>query len=209
MTREEALFWLLGLDVSRGTVDRIDRYVSLLLDEQQRQNLISASTIPDLWCRHIVDSAQLLLHLPQRQQLTWVDVGSGAGFPGLIITLLRPDIEMTLIEPRRRRAEFLQAVARDLDLSVRVVHGRAEALRESRFDVVTARALASLTQTFSVADHLASDLTTWLLHKGRTASAELEIARRSWQGEFRLQQSVTDPDAAIVIATRVRRRERR
>ena len=193
-------------DVSRETLERLDAYVELLLEENQRQNLIAANSVSDLWTRHIVDGAQILALGGSGG--TWCDIGSGPGLPGLVIAILggKP---MTLNEPRRLRAEFLRRTVSELGLrDVSVAECKVERL-EGKFDFITARAVAKLDKLFGMAWHLAHRETKWVLPKGESAKSELDEARRTWQGEFRLVPSRTHPASAIVIAEHVQRRGKR
>ena len=187
--------------VSRETLEKLDAYSALLKEESERQNLVSASTLDQLWERHILDSAQLLRFEPHPQS-SWVDIGSGAGLPGIVIACL-VDGPVTLIEPRRLRAEFLHKVCESLRLNAEVIGGKAEGI-EGKYDVITARAVASLTQLLKISAHLSTRKTVWALPKGRRAERELVEARRTWQGAFHVEQSVTDADSKIVVATEVR-----
>jgi 16S rRNA (guanine527-N7)-methyltransferase len=190
--------------VSRETFERIDAYVAMLRDESARQNLISASTLHDVWNRHILDSAQLVRYEP-RSGSSWADIGSGAGLPGIIVACI-VDGPVALIEPRRLRADFLHRVVESLSLNATVLCAKAERV-EGRFDVITARAVASLTQMLKISAHLSTGNTVWALPKGRSAQRELVEAQQSWQGEFRVEPSVTDDDSYIVVGTKVRARK--
>jgi len=197
-----------GRDVPRETFERLDRYVDLLLDENRRQNLIARSTVDEVWQRHIVDSAQIVAFAP-RPDSSWLDIGSGAGLPGLVIAILTEG-PVTLVEPRKLRADFLQRAAETLGLSKRVTVHAAKVERISgAFDVITARAVASFEALLRISRHLSTDKTRWLFPKGKSAQSELDEARRTWQGEYRLEPSRTDPDAAIIIAEHIRRRGKR
>jgi 16S rRNA (guanine527-N7)-methyltransferase len=197
-----------GHDVSRETLERLERYVALLIDENHRQNLIGRSTVDEIWLRHIVDSAQVV-GLAQHLDSSWVDIGSGAGLPGLVVAILT-DGPVDLVEPRRLRAEFLRRSADSLGLSHRVTVHAAKAERiVGDFDVITARAVGSLDALLGISRHLSTDKTRWLFLKGKNAKSELDDARGKWQGKFRLEPSRTDPDAAIVIAEHIRRRGKR
>ena len=197
----------IGRSVSRETFDRLAGYVDLLLEESQRQNLIGRSTIDEIWQRHIADSAQLVRFAP-RLDSSWLDIGSGAGLPGIVIAILTEG-PVSLVEPRKLRADFLRRAADALDLGERVTVEAAKAERiAGTFEVVTARAVASLDVLLSISRHLSTDKTLWLFPKGKSAQMELDEARRSWQGEFRLEPSVTSPEAAILAATQVRRKGR-
>jgi len=193
-----------GRDVPRGTIDRVEQFVALLLAENERQNLVAKSTVEDLWQRHIADAVQLPPFVPGGG--TWLDVGSGAGLPGLVIAILT-GAPMRLVEPRRLRADFLQRAVNALEMgsTVSVIQSKVEAVRHAPFDVITARAVASIDRLFAIAGHLSHKGTIWVLPKGRRAKSELDEARETWQGDFRLEPSRTDPDAQILIASRVRR----
>lgn len=189
--------------VSRETRERLERFGALLLDENERQNLISRGSAQDLWNRHLADGAQLLDHAPS--DAAWLDIGSGPGLPGLVLAIMGVR-SITLVEPRRLRTDFLERCVAELDLpNVIIVTGKVQALSGS-FDVITARAVASLDQLFAMAHGLVASEGRWVLPKGRSAAKELEEARRTWQGSFALLPSRTDPDARIVVAEGVRRR---
>jgi 16S rRNA (guanine527-N7)-methyltransferase len=192
---------VLGRPVSRETYERLEAYVKLLVVENERQNLVSRGTLEGLWDRHIIDSAQLIGFEP-RPGSAWVDIGSGAGLPGVIVACLVEGPVM-LVEPRRLRADFLQRVVSELGLPAEVRQAKAERITGS-FDVITGRAVASLSRFLSMCDHLSTKKTVWVLPKGRSAQSELVEARRTWQGSFRVEPSVTDDDAKIVVATEVR-----
>ena len=186
-----------GRSVSRETASTLHHYVDLLIEENQRQNLIGRSTIADISARHVVDSAQLLRFAPP--QGSWLDIGSGAGFPGLVIAILAGG-DMCLVEPRRLRGDFLQRCVDDLGLGkVQVRCAKVEKL-SGRYDVVTARAVASIDRLFSLARPVTHLGTTWILPKGRSGAKELAEAQASWQGRFRVEPSVTAEDAVIVVA---------
>jgi len=193
-------------DVPRETLDQLERFSALLIEENQSQNLISPASIPELWTRHILDGAQLY-GLAGRQG-SWCDIGSGPGLPGLVIAILggRP---MTLNEPRKLRAAFLRRVVADLGLErVSVAECKVERLA-GKFDFITARAVAQLGKLFGMACHLAHSETKWVLPKGEKAQSELDEARTTWQGGFCLVSSRTHPGSAIVIAEHVQRRGKR
>jgi 16S rRNA (guanine527-N7)-methyltransferase len=192
---------VLRTDVSRETSEKLERYVALLRDENERQNLVSAATLDHVWDRHIVDSAQLVRFEP-RPGASWIDVGSGAGLPGIVIACL-VEGPVTLVEPRRLRAEFLHKAVAALDLNARVAAQRVERIG-GRFDVITARAVGPLAHLLEISAHLSTGKTIWALPKGRGAERELAEARRAWQGSFQLERSVTDADSFIVVGTKVR-----
>jgi len=195
----------IGRPVPRETLERLSRYVELLSEESSRQNLISAATLNAVWDRHILDCAQLVRFVPN-PRAAWIDIGSGAGLPGIVIACVLQG-PLTLVEPRGLRASFLQSTVRELGLNAEVVQAKAERVTGS-FDVITGRAVASLSKFLSMCDHLSTTKTQWVLPKGRSAQSELEEAQRSWQGVFHVEQSVTDLDAQIVVGSGVRAKKR-
>jgi len=192
-----------GSHVSRETVDRLRRYAALLRQEASRQNLVSRGTLDHLWERHILDSAQLL-HFEPRPGASWVDIGSGAGLPGMVIAILGRG-PVTLIEPRRLRADFLARTVETLGLDdrVTVIASKAENAR-GRFDLITARAVASLDRLLTISTHLSTGKTLWVLPKGQSAQSELAEARRRWHCETQIVASCTDPDAGILVLRNVK-----
>ena len=198
----DALADIVGRDVPRETYERLEQYVRLLVEANADQNLIAKSTIPQVWERHIFDSAQLTAHAPSGN---WADIGSGAGLPG-IVTAILTGLPTTLVEPRRLRAEFLTHAAQQLSLkSLTVVQGKPSILHQ-KYMIITARAVASATELLGMTLHLSRPGTIWLLPKGRSAQKELDEVRATWHGEFRLQPSRTDDHASILIAKGVRPR---
>jgi 16S rRNA (guanine527-N7)-methyltransferase len=191
------------MTVSRETHSALERYVELLLAENERQNLISRSSAEAIWSRHIEDSLQLLDHAPADAR--WLDIGSGPGLPGIVLAIAGVRA-ITLVEPRRLRTEFLERCVSELALTgVTVVTGKAERLT-GQYDVVTARAVAPLNRLFEIGAPLLVPTGRWVLPKGQSAEKELVEARATWQGTFRLEPSRTDPDARILVAHGVRRR---
>lgn len=204
----ETLSAATGRPVSRETFDRIMAFVDLLRSEAAVQNLVSRSSLDDLWERHVVDCAQLVRFEP-RDAAAWVDIGSGAGLPGILIALLVQG-PVTLVEPRRLRADFLARTIRALDLQDRVtLHCASSGGVHGRFDVITARAVAPLPKLLGLAHHLSHPGTVWVLPKGKSAKSELAEAQRSWHCAARSEDSVTDPEAAILILAKVKARSKR
>ena len=197
-----------GRPVSRETFGRLEAYVDRLKAASSGQNLVSASTIDQMWERHILDSAQLVRFEPNRGA-SWVDVGSGAGLPGIVLAALVAG-PVTLVEPRRLRAAFLAETVAALGLArrVSVVASKIENV-QGPFDVITARAVAPLGRLLAMAHHLAHPKTVWALPKGRKAKTELAEAQRSWQCEARIEASCTDPQAAILVLSKVRAKSNR
>lgn len=203
MTETEAQAWLAAhFDVSRETHERLEAFAAFLVREARSQNLISASTLDHVWSRHIVDSAQLLTLLPESTSGggDWLDLGSGAGFPGIIVAVLS-GFDVTLVESRSRRIEYLQRAVALLDLEDRVeVAGMTvERLETAPYSVISARAFAPLSRLFDLSARFSTDKTVWLLPKGRNAAREWQEVQPSWNGDFRVMDSVTDSEAGILV----------
>ncbi len=191
-------------NVSRETNEKLARFKALVIDENQRQNLVSPASVADFDTRHLADGIQLAT---LGNTGSWCDVGSGAGLPGIVIAILT-GAPMTLIEPRRLRADFLRRAVRELDINAEVSEHKAERVPD-HFDNITARALAPLDKLFLITEHLAQRGTRWILPKGKSAQKELAAAQQAWQGVFTLVPSRTSDAAMIVIAEGVRRRGKR
>lgn len=187
--------------VSRETMDRLRDYVGLLTAESGKQNLISRDSLKDVWQRHIVDSAQLARFEPHAGA-SWMDVGAGAGLPGVVVACL-VEGSVTMVEPRRLRADFLHRVCESLDIKATVVCAKVERL-PGQFDVITARAVARLGRLLEISQHLSTGKTVWVLPKGRSAEEELAEAQRTWHGRFHVERSMTDVDSSIIVGTGVR-----
>lgn len=205
MTEEEAQAWLReSLAVSRETWEKLDAFRGLLLAENEAQNLISRATVPHVWARHIVDSAQLIT-LAQSRGRGWLDLGSGPGLPGIVLAILSDD-PVHLVEMRKGRVAFLETAASTLGLRHVQVHGcKVEALRIAPVDVITARAFAPLGKLFALAHRFSTAKTCWVLPKGKSARTELESVAGTWQGVFHVKHSLTDPDSDILVAEGVRK----
>ncbi|NYT41628.1 16S rRNA (guanine(527)-N(7))-methyltransferase RsmG [Sphingomonas sp. R-74633] len=207
MTEDEARGWIRAhFNVSRET--QLQKFAEILREESTQQNLISASSFDTLWARHFVDSAQLIPLAEEAGEGAWVDVGTGAGMPGLIVALLI-DRPMVMVEPRIRRVEFLRAAVEALGIGDRakVEHAKIEAYKPKRkAAVISARAVAALPDLFRSTGHCTDSSTIWLLPKGRSAHSEVEAARAKWQGVFHVEPSITSPESGIVVARKVRPR---
>jgi len=178
---------------------KLDRFVEMLVAENAQQNLIAASTIPMMWVRHIADSAQLLSFDMREGDGLWVDLGSGPGLPGLVAAILgiRP---MLLVESRRRRCDFLRAVASELDLNhVEVAEAPLERVETRPAATISARAFAPLDRLLDLSARFSTESTQWLLPKGRNAVKELALLPQPWQRMFHVEQSRTDAESQILV----------
>ena len=180
--------------------ERLRRLAELVLSANREQNLISESTENAIWSRHIVDSAQLI-PLANCAEGVWMDLGSGAGFPGAVIACIL-DRPVVMVEMRRGRVEFLQSVVQDLELDhVAIERSNVEQLIvKGAATTLSARAYAPLEKIFRSAAHLSDESTQWILPKGRKGEIELESARSHWQAMFHVEHSITDAESVIILA---------
>jgi 16S rRNA (guanine527-N7)-methyltransferase len=184
--------------VSRETLARLKAFVGLLTDWNARHNLVSKTSLDEVWQRHVLDSAQLAPLIPPEAK-TLADLGSGAGFPGLVLAvLLQERVAVTLFEATRKKAEFLRAAAERLGITVAVRNQRIEDAARAVFDVVTARACAPLPELLEYAQHFAGPRTVYLFLKGQNVGVELTEARKSWRMKVREHPSVTHPFGVVL-----------
>ncbi len=203
MTEEEAQNWLRdNCDVSRETWERLEAFIAFIKREAQSQNLVAASTLDHIWARHIVDSAQLLRLIPSKKIAPWLDLGAGAGFPGIVTAILSPR-RTTLVESRNKRIEYLNRAVEMLDMTniIQVVGRPVEKLQSTEFAVISARAFAPLPKLMELAARFSTKNTIWLLPKGRNAAKELDECSANWNMDFEIKPSVTDDEAGIIVGT--------
>jgi 16S rRNA (guanine527-N7)-methyltransferase len=195
----EAVLRELDPSVSRETLGRLESMVETLLRWQKAINLVGGATLDDVWARHILDSAQLAPLIPKDAKIL-ADLGSGGGFPGLVLAALRPELEITLIEADARKAAYLGEAARKMGLpqQPKIIIKRIETAPPAKADVVTARAVASLGQLLAWADRHRTDPAICLFHKGKGWQVELTDAMKDWDIECAPLTSVTDRDAVIL-----------
>ncbi|MGV3731076.1 MAG: 16S rRNA (guanine(527)-N(7))-methyltransferase RsmG [Sphingopyxis sp.] len=180
---------------------QLERFAAMLVAENDRQNLIAASTIPMIWVRHIADSAQLLAFDTPKSEGLWIDLGSGPGLPGLVVAILsgRP---MLLVESRRRRCDFLRAVMTELALHhIEVAEAPLERVATRPAATISARAFAPLDRLVNLSARFSTESTRWLLPKGRNAVKELALLPEAWQRMFHVEQSRTDVESGILVGT--------
>jgi 16S rRNA (guanine527-N7)-methyltransferase len=199
----------LGLDVSRETIERLETHRRLLAEWSERMNLVGPRELDLFWSRHALDSAQLLRLAPEAKR--WVDLGAGAGFPGLVVAAFlcgQEGASVHLVESTGKKAQFLQAVVDAADLPAKVFNCRVEAFGagEGPYDVVTARALAPLNRLMGYAKPILDRGAQGLFHKGADLDAELAAARNVLNGgayQADVLESLSDPRGRIVRVTRV------
>lgn len=190
------------MNVSRETTERLEHYASLLRKWNTKINLVAKSTIGDLWQRHIEDSLQLCKHIPDNTKHL-VDIGSGGGFPGLVIAIesmvTGNPSSTTMIESDQRKCAFIRTVLRETDSKADVLSQRIEQVPPQNTDVITARALADLSSLFEYAERHLSSTGTALFLKGKNWRNEIEQAQNKWKFEWDAVESTTDSDAALLI----------
>lgn len=190
------------LSVSRETLEKLDIFCRLVVKWNPAVNLVSKSTIPNIWQRHMLDSAQLFTLSPV-DACQWLDIGSGAGFPGVVVSILsvelKQDLKVTLVEADRRKAVFLAEAIRILDLPAVVICQRAETLKPQDADIVSARAVTSLDGLCHHAHKHLKRKGLAIFPKGVAAAAEIEEARNNWRFTIDIKSSKTDPSASILL----------
>lgn len=222
----DAAGFLAATDVSRETIERLNLYESQLKLWQSRINLVASATLTDVWHRHFFDSAQIVPLIPAEARV-FVDLGSGGGFPGLVLAILLQERRQdptaggsegpperawrfVLVESDNRKCAFLREVARKTGVAVEILSTRIEnpetQSKLATVDVVTARALAPLDRLLGLAAPLFGERTVGLFLKGQGAQAEVEAARLQWAFDDSLVPSVTAADARIVVVRNLRRR---
>ncbi len=184
-------------NVSRETLARLQAYADILVEWNAIHNLVAKSTLPDLWERHMWDSAQLAPLVPP-DAATLADLGSGAGFPGLVLAAMLPGVAVTLHEATTKKCAFLRAAAERMDLRVTIQNARMEDLPHQAYDVVTARACAPLPRLLEYAHNFVGPNSVCLFLKGQNVGSELTEAHKYWKMKVSQAPSQTDPSGAIV-----------
>jgi 16S rRNA (guanine527-N7)-methyltransferase len=198
-----------AFNVSRETIDQLNVYVSLLAQWQPKINLVANATLAEVWHRHIADSAQIVALAPPSPR-TWVDLGSGGGFPGLVVAIMlrAAGTRVILVESDRRKCAFLAEVARQTGITVEIQTARIEQTATQGMlgavDVVSARALAPLVRLISLSLPFFGDETIGIFPKGRAAESEIVEARAAWAFDAETVPSLTDEAARIVLVRRPR-----
>lgn len=207
MITQDRDFVLKQLNLPEKTVEKLDKYVDLLEREQTKMNLVGASTLPIVWTRHVLDSAQLFDQIKSDDK-TVLDFGSGAGFPALVLAIM--DVgqkhDFRLIESDGKKCAFLNKVISECGLRATVFNERIEKMEKFGADLITARALASLDKLLKYAFPFFKKTTRCLFMKGAKASEEIDAARRKY--DFRLEkiQSVTSAEGTILLLSEVKKK---
>jgi 16S rRNA (guanine527-N7)-methyltransferase len=199
-----------AFDVSRETIDQLKIYASLLGQWQPRINLVANATLADVWHRHLADSAQIVRLAPSAK--TWLDLGSGAGFPGLVVAIMMKPVgtRVALVESDKRKCAFLAEVARQTGVAVEIRSVRIEQTATQgmlgQVDVVSARALAPLARLIPLSLPFFRDDTVGIFPKGRGAESEVAEALAAWTFDVEMVPSLTDEEAQVVVIRRPRAR---
>ena len=198
------------VDVSRETLDRLSTFVALLRKWQPAENLVSPATLPTLWRRHVADCAQLVALFPTAMQ--WLDIGSGGGFPGLVVACFmadRPGARVHLVESNERKCAFLRRVVSEARLPATVHRGRIEAILQGwaqPVDRVTARAVAPLSRLLDMAAPVLTRGIPAAFHKGRDFEGEIDEASKSWAFDLVIHKSRIEEGGVILGITRLARK---
>lgn len=195
-------------NVSRETLEKFQIYLQLLKKWQSSHNLVGVATLADPWRRHFLDSAQVLMRFreegPTRAAQSWLDLGSGAGFPGLVVALMGAG-EVHLAESNSKKCAFLRQVIRSTGANATVHQGRIGDLGLLPVDVITSRALASISEILTLSENFCSGDTEYWLLKGAAAQRELTEASKYWKLDWRFFQSVTDESGVVLCLKECKR----
>ncbi|MCA0910172.1 16S rRNA (guanine(527)-N(7))-methyltransferase RsmG [Qipengyuania gaetbuli] len=183
-----------------AALERLERLGDALAEENERQNLVAKASLDSMWSRHFADSAQLLDHVPRETSGPWLDLGTGAGLPGLVMAALRPEMEVVLVESRKLRVAWLERMRDELGLANCHIEGsRLELVESFSAGVISARAFAPLPKLLRLSARFSTERTYWVLPKGRSAAQEVQELPKTLRNMFHVEQSVTDGEAGIVV----------
>ncbi len=192
-------------EVSAEVLDKLHHYHARLIEWNPKINLVSASTINDAWRRHFLDSAQLYpIYKHSGEDLSMADLGSGAGFPGMVLAIMgAPNV--TLIERDTRKAAFLRTIAAETKTPIELLNLNIKDIQNKQFDVITSRAMADLNDLLTLSEPLRKPSTHCLFLKGKNLDDELALAQKEWVMDVRKMESVTDDEAFILRLTNIKR----
>lgn len=189
--------------------EKLETYHALLEKWQKAINLVSSKSLPESWHRHFIDSAQMCAHIPENTKI-YADLGCGGGFPGLVLAIMRPNLEVHLVESDERKGQFMRSVVRETQTSNVTIHTkRVEAVMgDITPDFVTARALAALDKLFDLCWPWAEQnaALTFCFMKGERAEEEIERARKTYDFDVHHHSSITDAHAQILGITNLKKR---
>ena len=189
-------------NVSRETFDKLKHYQSMLIEWQSKFNLVSSSTLDDAWNRHFLDSVQLFQYIPNQAKVLY-DFGSGAGFPGMVLAIMAnekmPDLQVSLIESTTKKTLYLNAVKSKTNTNVTILNDRIENLQLPKADVITSRAMASLTELLGYAYKFCKKESVCIFPKGKKYAEELSEAHKRWKFKCRIVASTQSDEGKILI----------
>ncbi len=196
-------------NVSRETIDKLKAYEALVLEWNNKFNLVSKSSVSDIWHRHIEDSMQLCEYITQKDEILY-DFGSGAGFPGVVIAIMAqemfPNLKISLIESIGKKAKFLSVVNDELDLKMDIYNDRIENLNLKKANIITSRAMASLEKLLEYSKPFCSNKTKLLFLKGEKWQEEVKEAEKKWLFKFIAQKSQTSDNGCVLQIENIRRK---
>ena len=199
-TEEEARAFV-AARCDESVLDRFENLIAMLREENERQNLVAARSLDEVWLRHIADSIQLMDYVSHETPV-WLDLGTGAGFPGLALAIARPEHRFHLVESRKRRIEWLAEAIETIGLSNCTLHGtRLEQVESFEADVITARAFAPLPKLLDLSARFSTKGTRWILPKGRSAAQEVDGLPKKRNALFHVEHSQTDGEAGIIVGS--------
>lgn len=191
-------------NVSRETFDKLKHYQSMLIEWQSKFNLVSSSTLDDAWNRHFLDSVQLFQYIPNQAKVLY-DFGSGAGFPGMVLAIMAnekmPDLQVSLIESTTKKTLYLNAVKSETNTNVTILNDRIENLQLPKADVITSRAMASLTELLGYAYKFCKKESVCVFPKGKKYAEELSEAHKRWKFKCQIVASTQSDEGKILIIT--------
>jgi len=187
-------------DFSEESQDDLEKFINFLIEYNQKINLVGKSTIDDIWFRHILDSAQLIKYISKDKKVA--DFGTGAGFPGIVLSILGVK-EISLFEKSFRKCEFLNEAKNISKNKISVFHENVFKTQAQEFDILTCRALASLNKLFNMLTPFMSKNSTLILLKGKKIHEEIKEAKKSWKFDFELFDSLTSDEGKVVVVKNV------
>lgn len=191
-------------NVSCETIDVLNTYLALLIEWQNKFNLVSKSSIQNAWNRHFLDSAQLSKYIPKEAE-SLVDFGSGAGFPGMVLAIMSkektPYLKVTLVESIKKKTLYLNEVAQRTSTEVTIINDRIENIAPQKFDVITSRAMTALNELLKYAEPFCHEKTICVFPKGKSYAEELALAHKNWRFKCRIEPNETSEEGKILIIT--------
>jgi 16S rRNA (guanine527-N7)-methyltransferase len=193
----EKISGLMGEPISSEKISSLEFYVRLLFEKNGAFNLIGPREFPQIWERHVLDSAQLYPLLKNKNK-SIADLGSGAGFPGLVLSILGIK-NITLIESSEKKSHFLENVSRETFCGAKVINDRVEKIKKIKFDIIISRAMGKLSILFDFSEPISKKSTEFFFLKGKTYEEEISEAQKKFDFSSELIQSITDPESKIVF----------